>query len=93
MLPIKLNTETGEEIIGKIKADEIDSSVNLDKNYVHEQIIPSTNWTITHNLNKVPSVTILDSSNRDVKGEMEVINNNEIVLSFNGAFSGKAHLN
>ena len=91
MLIQKINENTGEEYLGKVTTNEID--FELDKNYYHNQTVPSDTWTITHNLNKVPSITIIDSSNRVVSGEVEVINNNEITLYFNGAFSGKAYLN
>jgi hypothetical protein len=91
MLIQKIDTTTGEQYLGQVTASEIDA--DLDKHYSHNQSSPSATWTITHNLGKVPSVTIIDSSNRVVFGEVEVINSNEIVLYFNGAFSGKAYLN
>jgi hypothetical protein len=91
MLIQKIDEATGKEFLGKVSIDEID--FDSDKNYYHNQISPSATWTITHGLAKVPSVTIIDSSNRVVFGEVEVINSNEIVLYFNGAFSGKAYLN
>lgn len=64
-----------------------------DKNYIHNQIAPNNVWTITHNLGKFPSVTISDSTDRIVIGDIHFINNNEIQIFFKGAFSGKAYLN
>lgn len=61
--------------------------------YVHTQSSPSTTWTITHNLNKYPSVTIIDSANDEVIGEVRFTSINQVVLTFSAAFSGKAFLN
>ena len=71
------------------------SSLNLgtDKHYTHSQNIPAANWVISHGLNKKPSVTVVDSGNSVVHGEINFIDANNITISFTGAFSGKAHLN
>lgn len=61
--------------------------------HIHTQDVPSAQWTITHNLGKFPSVTIVDSTNSEVIGEVSFTSNNQVVLSFSGAFSGKAYLN
>lgn len=64
-----------------------------DKKYVHTQSTPSAVWTITHNLKKFPSVTIVDSSGSVVIGEVNYTNNNQLTVTFNAGFSGKAYLN
>lgn len=64
-----------------------------DKNYIHQQRSASDSWTIVHNLNKYPSITIVDSANNTVVGEVTYISLNEINIKFTGAFSGKAFLN
>ena len=61
--------------------------------YTHDQTVAATEWTISHNLNKRPSVTVIDSMNRVVVGEVEYLDNNGIVLRFKAAFKGKAYLN
>lgn len=94
MLIQKIDQTTGEEFLGKVTTADID--FDIDKSYYHNQIIPSAIWEITHNLEKVPSVTIIDSSNKVVYGEVELVTGNELnelTISFNGAFSGKAYLN
>lgn len=53
----------------------------------------SNNWTITHNLNSYPSVTVVDSSGNVVIGAITYVNANEITISFSSSFSGKAYLN
>src|SRR4051812_5301207 len=61
--------------------------------YIHVQSVASSSWTITHNLGRFPSVTIIDSGNSVVEGNREYIDSNTILLTFSGAFSGKAYLN
>lgn len=64
-----------------------------DKHYVHNQRIAADVWTIVHNLDKFPSVTVVDSGNNVVVGEIVYINNNTVQVSFSGEFSGSAYLN
>ena len=61
--------------------------------YIHDQDAPSAEWTINHNLNTYPSVTIVDSAGTCVFGAVRYANANTIICSFSGAFSGKAYLN
>ena len=64
-----------------------------DKNFVFTQNAPATTWTITHNLNKFPSVSVVDSANEIVYGEVIYTNTNSLTVTFTAAFSGKAYLN
>jgi len=61
--------------------------------YTHTQIAASSSWSVTHNLGKFPSVSIVDSGNHVVIGDVEYINSNELIITFTSAFSGKAYLN
>jgi len=61
--------------------------------HIHTQTVASSTWNITHNLNKFPSVSIVDSSNAEVIGEVEHTNANSLVVKFSAAFSGKAFIN
>ena len=60
--------------------------------YEHDQQIASNEWTITHNLGKMPSVTVIDSADTIVIGDTEFLSNNQLKISFTGSFSGKAYL-
>lgn len=64
-----------------------------DKNYFYTQSTASDVWEITHNLNKYPSVTIIDSSGNEVIGDVEYNSINQVTLTFAGAFKGTATLN
>ena len=64
-----------------------------DKNYVHDQASPSASWTINHNLEKRPSVSVVDSAYNKIICEVEYTSNNQVVLTMDSATSGKAYLN
>ncbi len=63
------------------------------EHYVHDQQVASTTWTVNHNMNKYPSVNIVDSANDEVTGEVKYNTLNQITITFTAAFSGKAYLN
>ena len=73
--------------------DYVISFSDTDKTYTHNQGSASATWSITHNLNKMPSVTVVDSADNVVVGEIEYNDNNSVTITFSGAFSGKAYLN
>lgn len=64
-----------------------------DLNYVHRQDVASKTWTITHNLGKCPSVTIVTSAGEQVVADVLYKNLNVVELNFCGAFAGVAYLN
>jgi hypothetical protein len=64
-----------------------------DKTYEHDQPTAASSWTITHNLGKNPSVTVVDTAGSVVEGKIEYINKNQVTITFNAAFSGVAYCN
>lgn len=64
-----------------------------DKTYVYAQSTAAKSWDIEHNLNKYPAVTIVDSGNNVVVGEVTYLDKNNVRVNFNAAFSGNAYLN
>lgn len=64
-----------------------------DGTYIYHQDVASDTWTITHNLGAFPSVTVVDSGETVVVGSVQYINENSLVVTFSGAFSGTAYLN
>lgn len=73
--------------------DYVISFSDTDKTYTHNQGAASATWSITHNLNKMPAVTVVDSADNVVVGEIEYNDNNSVTITFSGPFSGKAYLN
>lgn len=65
----------------------------VDKHYTHTQATPSDTWTITHNLRKRPSITVVDSAGTEVVGDCDYVDENTVVLTFTGGFAGNAYLN
>lgn len=63
-----------------------------DLSYVHNQTVASNTWTITHGLQFIPSITVVDSAGTVVEGSYTYPDANTVVANFSGAFSGKAYL-
>jgi hypothetical protein len=72
---------------------QIDEVEGFDSHFEFTQGVPSTSWDITHNLNKFPSVSVVDTGSTTVTGSYEYINKNRVILNFSTAFAGKAFLN
>ena len=81
-----------------------DSSVNVsvtgviastggDKNYVHDQSSASATWSVTHNLNKRPAVSVVDSAGTQVICDIQYVSDNEVTLNFDDSTAGKAYFN
>jgi hypothetical protein len=64
-----------------------------DKNFEFTQASPSTTWSVSHDLNKFPSVTVVDSAGTQVIGDVQHIDNDNLTITFINQFSGKAYLN
>lgn len=60
--------------------------------YVFIQNVPSQVWNITHGLDFVPNITVVDTAGSVVEGDYSYPNENTIIATFNGAFAGKAYL-
>jgi hypothetical protein len=66
---------------------------NANTTFVYTQPSPSATWIITHNLNKYVTVTIVDSAENVVIGDVVYNSLNQITVSFSGGFSGTAYIN
>lgn len=64
-----------------------------DLEFTYVQAIPAKTWDVLHNLGKFPSVTVTDSNDDEVEGDIQYVSLNRVRLSFSGAFSGKAIFN
>jgi len=70
------------------------ASISQDKNFVFEQNIPSNSWSFSHPLQKITSITILDSAGTEVEGSVtHTPGSSHILIEFSNAFSGTAILN
>jgi hypothetical protein len=64
-----------------------------DKTFEFTQGQPATTWNIQHDLNKFPSVSVINNNNVVINGEVTYIDKNNVQLNFSAGFSGKAYLN
>lgn len=78
---------------GAVEVHNLDKYAHKNLWYVHEQGTASDTWLIQHNLDRNPSVTVVDTADTVVTGCVTYIDKNTILISFNGAFKGKAYLN
>lgn len=81
------------DILHARQLNEMDRQLASLETYTHRQNTAQSVWTIQHNLARFPSVTIVDSGDHRVIGEIQYIDENTVQVSFSGAFSGKAYLN
>ena len=85
--------ENNNIVVVDSSGDLYQADLSPDKHYVHDQGQASATWSITHNLAKFPSVTVIDSGNTVVIGQVTYTNTNTLSVAFTAAFSGKAYLN
>lgn len=82
------------QIPGKqIRNNSVDKSkLNFDISYTHIQNSSLSTWNITHTLNKYTNVTIYDSSDNVIEGEIIFISNSQLQIRFNTSLTGKVVL-
>lgn len=79
-------------ITGTAPAQTLNFVIPVGGTYIHNQGVASTTWTITHNLGFYPSVTVSDSADTIIEGQVDYPSVNTVVLTFSSAFAGKAYL-
>jgi hypothetical protein len=70
-----------------------DRAIINSATFIFEQGIASDVWVITHNLNKAPSITLVDSSGAEFQARKVYNSLNQVTIYLNGATTGKAYLN
>jgi hypothetical protein len=93
VVDISITSDNQNRTITLTYRDTLSIQETYKFSHIHNQTVSSSTWSITHNLNKYPSVSIVDSSNEEVIGEVEHINSNSLTVKFSAPFSGKAFLN
>ena len=89
---ISSESETREQVDNNLQ-EQINTVSILANGYVHEQGIASAVWTVQHNLNKYPSVTVVDSAENEIVSEVEYLDKNTVRITMTGASKGRAYLN
>ena len=68
-------------------------NIQGDKHFEFTQNTAVTTWNINHNLEKNPSVSITSFGGTVCGAKVDYIDKNNLTITFNAAFSGKAYLN
>lgn len=94
----KLSTEVGKHLkLGEstiqLLNENNDVISEIPRTFVFEQGRASNEWVVIHNLNKYPSVVVVDSAGTEVESDVEYNTRNRITIRLNASFSGKAFLN
>lgn len=95
VIPDVSNFITDVEGEGLINTTRVDSTVYITSTtFVFEQGLASDTWVINHNLNKFPSIYVVDTAGHSqMPDDIEVNDMNTITVRFLAAFSGFAYLN
>lgn len=78
----------GEAGLSGIQSNEIVDLVS----YRHLQNVLATVWTVNHNLNFYPNVTVYNSAGSMVEGTVNHINPVSLTITFSDPISGKAYI-
>jgi len=86
-----------QSVNGKIGNVVIDyADINVDPvnhvKYYHVQSSANSTWTIYHNLNFYPNVTVLNNSNQIIEADIQYLDANSVRIVMNASTSGKAYL-
>ena len=86
---MSVNGKTGAVVI-----DYPDIGTNPVNNvrHTHIQSTIAAEWTINHNLNFYPNVTVLDNASRILETDLVYLNANTVKIVMNSASSGTAYL-
>lgn len=66
--------------------------VRAKSKLTYTQASANTLWDITHNLMFFPNITIVDSGENFVIGDVQYVNQNRLLVTFSHSFAGKAYL-
>lgn len=58
------------------------------RRFIHTQSTPSSTWVVTHDLGGQPSVTVVDSANTVVFGDVTYVSGEVVKIDFSSTFSG-----
>lgn len=83
----------GVDYFTQEEIDEFLGTIVQDKYFTYHQQLSSETWTITHNLGKFPSVTIVTDAKRVVMGDITYVDENQVVINLSAPFSGYAFMN
>jgi len=84
---VVVNQDSPNQVVVKLA-----TTSGSTRRFVYTQASPAEVWTIDHSLGGRPSVTIVDTAETVVIGEVTYISNSQITVTFTAAFAGYAYL-
>lgn len=91
-----LKTDTAEVIVNNenrtIRVNVDPQGVDSATTFVYSTPHPMSSWEIDHNMNKYPSVMLVDQDNNVIGADIKYINKNKIVVNLSEAICGRAFL-
>lgn len=92
-----INEDTANQVIVNQDAPNqvvvrLAANAGNTRRHVHTQTFAADEWTITHSLGGHPSVTIVDSADSYVFGDVKYDSTTQVTVSFTVPFSGYAYL-
>lgn len=88
-------TEISFSPTSEIVATNVQSAIEelrTRSRYVHNQPTAASTWNITHNMRFYPNVSIVDTADSKVIGEVTYLSENALTVTFSHSFAGKAYL-
>lgn len=64
-----------------------------DSNFVYEQTTPSDTWVVEHDLDKQPSVDVLNDDDQLILADVTYDSDSQVTITFGRNYTGKAVLN
>lgn len=77
-----------EETVTLLTAAEQGPAGVSDAAHTHEQALPSSLWTVAHNLGKYPSVTVTDHLGAELLADLSYPSLNTVQVAFSSARTG-----
>lgn len=85
---VTVNQDAPNQVVVRLSGS---AAANV-RRHVHSQQLASTVWVINHTLGGKPQVTIVDSADTAVTGEVTYNSNSQVTVEFTAPFSGYAYL-
>lgn len=86
----------GDHVHPAVQWDDIQGKPSIsgeDKTYRHVQAIAVDTWIVVHNLEKHPTVAIVDTSGTVIVGDIRYSGLNTLIITFSAVVSGEAYCN
>ena len=64
-----------------------------DKHYIHIQSDATMDWTVTHNLDKIPAISIVNEDGIEIFGQITHVDKMVSKIKFSKTMRGRAYCN